>query len=501
MNVACVIGAMKLDKFIIIFIANLRCFVVTGAKTKEFVQSELDQQGMQQYQYLNEKKIQFTKTTGQYIKFGVNLQGLLDFAMCLWYKPITILDQNILFSYGNQKEQLILWKIKKKQNTPVVIFKIFNTLISEEKAPKLLTGQWHHICQYWQGSTGLWALFLNTYIVSFGYTNISNTNWYIPASNSTATINHPRTKDTLHGEIHGFYFTSLNSTTSPPNVNASPSSKIMSKRQADTIPVDAEPRALFFVGKLFTFVRRMVSFVAVPVFRFMRGLISPWRKSLTASRSTMTEKTPPFTKLPPSSATEIITDLRTLPETTTPKKGVVQVVHISKLSKANDTLKLEKTSYSSGKAPQQYHADLANLEESLTIYETEPDNESRYMRNVVLNHSANPQPPPVHSMESLNIQPQESNKFQTYFNDVIDKCLMLELTFKKQQLQKERLNGLDSAEVTVDAITRLDTSLQFMQFLYACCFVQNDAILISWDRSRSLVSNVVVQNISGCGNF
>lgn len=119
--------------------------------------------------------------------------------MCLWYKPTTILEHNILFSYGtykntvfvsniyekllffkimysgNQKEPLVLWKIKKKQDhKPVVIFRILNILVMQEKIDSLIPGQWHHLCQYWEGSTGLWALFFNNYIVSFGYTNVSN---------------------------------------------------------------------------------------------------------------------------------------------------------------------------------------------------------------------------------------------------------------------------------------------------------------------------------------
>lgn len=69
MNVVCVIGAMKFEKFLIILIANLRCFVVIGAKTKGFVQVDSNQQGVENYQHLIEKKIQFTKSTAQVIFF------------------------------------------------------------------------------------------------------------------------------------------------------------------------------------------------------------------------------------------------------------------------------------------------------------------------------------------------------------------------------------------------------------------------------------------------
>ena len=65
MNVVYVIDTMRFEKFIIIFIANLRCFVVIGAKTKEFVQTEPDHQGTENYRYLSEKKVLFTKSTGQ----------------------------------------------------------------------------------------------------------------------------------------------------------------------------------------------------------------------------------------------------------------------------------------------------------------------------------------------------------------------------------------------------------------------------------------------------
>lgn len=70
---------------------------------------------------------------------------------------------------GNEEQQLILWKIKKKQSVPVIILKIFDTMVMEQKIENLILGQWNHLCQYWHGSIGLWALFLNSYIVSFDY--------------------------------------------------------------------------------------------------------------------------------------------------------------------------------------------------------------------------------------------------------------------------------------------------------------------------------------------
>lgn len=42
-------------------------------------------------------------------------------------------------------------------------------MIMEQKIENLILGQWNHLCQYWHGSIGLWALFLNSYIVSFDY--------------------------------------------------------------------------------------------------------------------------------------------------------------------------------------------------------------------------------------------------------------------------------------------------------------------------------------------
>lgn len=241
----------------------------------------------------------------------------------------------------------------------------------------------------------------------------------------------------------------------------------------------------------------MVSFVAVPVFRFVRGLIVPWRKPFSSSKST-TEKIIDY-KLPPSSVTEIITNFRSVTENVTSKKGVK--IETAYRSRGNETLKLNTKTYNSGKAAN--HADLAKLEESLVIYETDSDSESRYSRNI-FNNTNHLQLNNVDSVESL-IEPEESSKFQTYFNDVADKCSILEQKFHQnfyqEKLHLTREKTENTFEKPRDAITHLGTSLQFMQFLYSCCQFHNDKILLSWDTTKTIAGNVVIENIAGCGNF
>lgn len=275
----------------------------------------------------------------------------------------------------------------------------------------------------------------------------------------------------------------------------------LKKRQTDSIPVDAEPRPLSFLGKLFTFVRRVVSFVALPIFRFVRGLIIPWRKPFSSSGRAPEKPKISDDNLPPSSVTEIITDFRSVTENITSKKGVR--IETAIRSKANETFELDKKSHNF--ATTKNHSDFAKLEESLTIYEVESDaDESLYLRNIL--NSIN-YPKPIHQpMNPSESQPQESSRIHTYFdnnNNFLDKCLLLEQSYKNiLEGEKHKIkDGIDNESSLVDPITQLGTNLQFMQFLYACCDFRSEKILISWKHTKIILNNVVIESVAGCGNF
>ena len=54
----------------------------------------------------------------------------------------------------------------------MIILKIYDTIVMEQSIEKLIAGQWYHLCQYWKGSIGLWAAFINSSILAFGYKEI-----------------------------------------------------------------------------------------------------------------------------------------------------------------------------------------------------------------------------------------------------------------------------------------------------------------------------------------
>lgn len=72
-----------------------------------------------------------------------------------------------------------MWKIKKKHGQQTLVLKIYDTVVMEQSIANLVTGQWYHLCQYWKGSIGLWAAFVNRNIQAFGYKEIVSNKCYI----------------------------------------------------------------------------------------------------------------------------------------------------------------------------------------------------------------------------------------------------------------------------------------------------------------------------------
>lgn len=309
------------------------------------------------------------------------------------------------------------------------------------------------------------------------------TNWFLNTENATATINHSRTKGTLQGEIYGFHLMSTNGMQhlfedhlkffpKLSKINSTystlPNKSSHRKRQVQpVVPANPETRPQFFrVRNFFRFIRRVVALVTAPVARFIQSIIMPWRKKFTSRRPTSLSTTL-------LSVTEVVTVTKLTTETST-NKNVVSIN--TNITKSNE--------------------EFSKLEQSMVIYESDGESlESRLHQNM---HNTFPFAIAAGKSHIL-IQKAESNSTQFMYE--ADKCSIMEKNFMNLNFTEIENSVNMSTENPTDAITRLGSHLQFMQILYNCCNAYRTEVLISWMNTRTLISNVIVEEVAGCGDF
>lgn len=273
------------------------------------------------------------------------------------------------------------------------------------------------------------------------------------------------------------------------------------RRQVETFdPATPESRTPFpRLRNFFKFIRRMISLVTVPVFRFARRLIQPWTRRFVPLRPT-TGNTP-TTPAPPTSTLRTLggnstTRNMTVPQSTTTNPNSNStisrpaVVNGTALKNNLTEVKTSNQKTVSGFTEEQFDS----FDESIIIYEPEYEpSEQRLSRNVM--NLAKSSSSPLDSIEVLASSSEELS--------FTDKC-----TFIAQKIDNNviKLNSSEnfvtpSTEKSVDAITQLGPHLQFVQFLYACCPLEGSNVLISWEETQVMLNNVVIDTIEGCGNF
>lgn len=334
----------------------------------------------------------------------------------------------------------------------------------------------------------------------------NTTNWSLNGVNVSATINHPNTKKTLHGEIYGFH---LMSTNFDSDLKIADVFKLLptplpelprNRRQVESFdPMTPESRTPFYrLRNFFIFIRRMISLVTVPVFRFARRLIQPWTRRFVPLRPT-TGKTPSTTSSPPTST------LRTLGSNSTTQNGTTPL-NTTATSNSNATtprtpvngtsLKNNSTQPKiSQKTVSGFTEELFDsFDESIIIYEPEYEpSEQRPSRNVM--NLAKSSSSVLDSIEVLASSSEEKPS--------IDKCTFIA---EKMDANVNKLNSSEnfvtlSTEKSIDAITQLGPHLQFVQFLFSCCPLEGSNVLISWEETKVMLNNVVIDTIESCGNF
>lgn len=328
------------------------------------------------------------------------------------------------------------------------------------------------------------------------------------SQNSTLTINHPRTKMSLYGEIYGFYMLSTNFVPNseeklqsfeqkPLFIDLTNTTKTLKKRkrQVETFDPMMNPdsrRPFFRIRNFLKFIRRVVSFVTMPIFRFAGRLISPWRRRFITLR-------PTSSGIPvPASATEIITGFRLTKKNATTVKN--ETTSQQTVTNGNVTVKNETASQQNTTTKTNHNnTNISKSEKSIVIYEIENDEESMELRQLRNTQNRTQQ---ENSSDSSEIF-LKSAETSTH-GAVQDKCILIEKKFnenyKKSNLT-ENIITTSTTESSKDAITQLGVNLLFTQLSYTCCSFSNDKLLISWDDTPVILNNVVIDTAAGCGIF
>lgn len=307
----------------------------------------------------------------------------------------------------------------------------------------------------------------------------------------SATINHPNTKKTLHGEVYGFHLMSTNldvdSQTSQPSavLPTLPAELTRSRRQVESFdPATPESRTPFFrLRNFFKFIRRMISLVTVPVFRFARRLIQPWTRRLVPLRPTTPNSTPK-PAAPPTSTIRTLVGSSTPPNvtnsnSTTPATSTSRPTLVNGTSGRTNLTEVKTTNQISGFTEERFNL----FDESIIIYEPEYESlEHRPSRDVV--HTS-----PRSVLDSIEVIEQNT-----------EKCALIAAQMDSRLNSSENF-VTPSSHKSADAITQLGPHLQFIQFLYSCCPLEGNDVLISWEETEVMLNNVITDTIEGCGNF
>ncbi len=292
--------------------------------------------------------------------------------------------------------------------------------------------------------------------------------WRAKKETAEATINHPRMKGTLNGQVFGFYMISTSPSRKFPQANDSQifdtnptyspnSAKIakLRKRQVMSVnPENSNGRPLrFYIRNVLKFIRRMVSFVTVPFFRFAMRLIQPWRRRLVSLRPTTSDR-PKVT-----SATEIITKLHSEP-------------HQSTFQNEIELLKIQNKDGNAG--------NRTTSEKS-----TEVDHVAGNTGQLQFFNNSNISEPVATNITNTSTQ-----------------CAALQKKFEGNTAVSTEINFVTtSTENSIDKITPTDSYLLFSQILYFCCNFPLQNVLISWEKTYVFIQNAVVTDAKGCGEI